>query len=129
MSPTRNCRVPKRRRYFVTPDRGEDVIEATPKLRKLMQFKQHNLQGAWPMRGPFDVIFCRNVVIYFDAVTQARLYRRFADAMAPSGHLFIGHSERIPPAAIDGFEAVGGTDYRRRATPRRDPVFREERTT
>ena len=66
-------------------------------VRRLVSFKELNLIGAWPMKGPFQAIFCRNVVIYFDEPTQEKVWRRFAPLLAPGGRLYIGHSERINP--------------------------------
>ena len=54
-----------------------------------------NLIGPWPMKGPFDAIFCRNVMIYFDKPTQGKLVQRYFDILAPGGALFIGHSESL----------------------------------
>ena len=64
-------------------------------VRRLVSFKELNLIGAWPMKGPFQAIFCRNVVIYFDEPTQEKVWRRFAPLLAPGGRLYIGHPEGI----------------------------------
>ena len=82
-------------------------------LRNLVKCNALNLQDDWPMRGMFDVIFCRNVVIYFDRATQERLWDRFADVLLPGGYLMIGHSERITGGALSAFATEGITTYRR----------------
>jgi chemotaxis protein methyltransferase CheR len=64
------------------------------------------------MRGPFDAIFCRNVVIYFDKETQRALFDRYADLLAPDGWLFIGHSESLFRVS-DRFRHLGRTIYRK----------------
>ncbi len=64
------------------------------------------------MSGRFDVIFCRNVVIYFDEATQAKVWSRFVDKLAPGGTLCIGHSERLTGPAQNRFTNVGITTYR-----------------
>ena len=78
-------------------------------VQALVTFKKLNLIGDWPMRGRFDVIFCRNVVIYFEKQTRTHLWGRLSDALAPDGRLYIGHSERIE---IDGYTRDGLTVYR-----------------
>jgi chemotaxis protein methyltransferase CheR len=64
-------------------------------LRRMVHFAWLNLVDPWPMKGEFDVIFCRNVMIYFDKPTQARLIERFWNQMARGGTLFVGHSESL----------------------------------
>jgi chemotaxis protein methyltransferase CheR len=83
------------RRHFVkTPGAPESqrVVDAT---RQLVRFARLNLMGPWPMRGPFDAIFCRNVMIYFTRDTQQQLVDRFSSLLAPGGWLFVGHSESL----------------------------------
>ncbi len=100
----------QRQRYvtMLSDRRGE----MDPALRSLITFAQVNLLEAWPMHGPFDVIFCRNVVIYFDKPTQRRLFDRYADILRPDGWLVVGHSESLMNLS-DRFDAVGRTIYRR----------------
>jgi chemotaxis protein methyltransferase CheR len=85
---------------------------ASAELKSLIAFKQLNLLDPWPMKGPFDVIFCRNVVIYFDKPTQRRLFDRMADLQEPGGWLFIGHSENLLNVTRR-YKLVGRTVYRR----------------
>ena len=90
---------------------GGDSVSMSPRLRSLIAFRPLNLLGPWPMRGPFDVIFCRNVVIYFDDATQEQVWKKFIDVMNPGARLYIGHSERV---SGDGGRLVsdGLTAYR-----------------
>lgn len=81
-------------------------------LKNLITFNVLNLLGPWPMKGAFDVIFCRNVVIYFDKPTQKSLFDRYANALKPGGWLYIGHSESLYNVT-DRFEQHGQTVYRR----------------
>jgi chemotaxis protein methyltransferase CheR len=81
-------------------------------VRELVTFKELNLLHPWPMKGPFDVIFCRNVVIYFDVPTQVKLFDRYADVLEPEGRLFIGHSENLHKTS-NRFASLGRTIYRR----------------
>ena len=89
-----------------------EKIRAGANLRRLISFGEINLVHSWPVKGPFDVIFCRNVAIYFEKETQARLWDKFASVMRPGAYLFIGHSERIANPANFGFQPCGVTTYR-----------------
>ena len=91
---------------------AEDSWAVSHRLKDLIAFRRLNLMETWPMKGKFDVIFCRNVVIYFNDATQARLWRRFRDAIAEDGWLFVGHSERVQNDSANGFAPVGVTTYR-----------------
>jgi chemotaxis protein methyltransferase CheR len=70
-------------------------IQVSTELQELITFKHLNLIGLWPMHGPFDIIFCRNVVIYFDKSTQKILFERFANILDKESYLLIGHSENL----------------------------------
>jgi len=94
-------------------DLGPDGFSVGAAARSLVRFGELNLMLDWPMRGTFDIIFCRNVAIYFDKATQARLWHRFSGLLAPGGHLFIGHSERISGPAETVFRSVGVTAYQK----------------
>ncbi len=101
------------RRWFL---RGSGAnagkVRARDELRDLIEFRQLNLIEPWQVPGPFDALFCRNVVIYFDKPTQKALFDRFADNIVPGGHLFIGHSESLFKVT-DRFELIGQTIYRK----------------
>ncbi|MEM9349012.1 MAG: CheR family methyltransferase [Pseudomonadota bacterium] len=99
--------------YF-SRDKSADTCSAGPALRTLTIFRELNLHSAWPMPGHFDVIFCRNVVIYFDATGQRSLWSRFQEKLTDRGWLFVGHSERIKGAAAPKLEVQEHTIYRRR---------------
>ena len=87
-------------------------VRARSELRNMIRFRQLNLMGDWPMRGFFDIVFCRNVVIYFDKATQRVLFDRFARQMQEQSHLFIGHSETLNKVS-DRFSLIGKTIYRK----------------
>ncbi|MDB5438435.1 MAG: chemotaxis protein, partial [Caulobacteraceae bacterium] len=87
--------------------------QAREEMRDLVTFKELNLIGDWPMKGGFDVIFCRNVAIYFEEETQNRIWSRFAGLLAPGATLYIGHSERVAGPASSQLTPDGITTYRR----------------
>ncbi|AGH49057.1 MCP methyltransferase, CheR-type [Sphingomonas sp. MM-1] len=94
---------------WMKPHGGDFVV--ADELRALVTARVLNLFDRWPMRQKYDVIFCRNVMIYFDDRAKAELEARFVDMLAPGGHLYIGHSERLVGAAAQAMEPVGQTIY------------------
>ena len=74
---------------------GKATYTAGPALRRLVHYAKLNLMEKWPMKGPFDAILCRNVMIYFDKATQQELVDRYSALLRPGGHLFVGHSESL----------------------------------
>jgi chemotaxis protein methyltransferase CheR len=105
---------PKRMSRFFEKGAGTQAgkFRAREALRALVTFKQLNLMHEWPMRGPFDAIFCRNVIIYFDKATQRTLFERMAALQRPGDFLFLGHSESLYRVS-DRYELIGRTVYRR----------------
>lgn len=91
---------------------GAEVVIGE-EAHSLARFRELNLLESWPMRRHFDVIFCRNVMIYFDQPTKERLLSRFAEYLRPGAFLYIGHSERVSGPAENLLEPVGPTIYRR----------------
>lgn len=108
----------QRRKYFL---RGTGSLagkcQVRPEVRRLIEYRQLNLLNDWPFRTPFDVIFCRNVLIYFDDETQRSLVPRFGEHLRPGGYLFLGHSENLSWLA-GSFEQCGTTSWRLRGTRR-----------
>jgi chemotaxis protein methyltransferase CheR len=99
---------------------GDGTIRIPAAARELVSFKPLNLiAGSWPMRGPFDAIFCRNVAIYFDKPTQGRLFTQLGQMLAPAGFLYIGHSENLGSGAAD-FRLVGKTIYQLKSGQKRE---------
>ena len=104
---------PERARKFFQKGKGEQegLARVRPELRQMITFKQLNLlEDGWSVKGPFDVIFCRNVMIYFDKPTQGKILSRFAPLMKPDGLLFAGHSENFLYVS-DAFKLRGKTVY------------------
>lgn len=102
-----------RRRYFLkSKDRTRKLVMVSPELRGRVGFKRLNLMDEDLGFANLDVIFCRNVVIYFDRETQLRLFRKLCGCLGPGGYLFIGHSETLTGLDLK-FEKVGQSIYRR----------------
>jgi chemotaxis protein methyltransferase CheR len=101
-----------RARWF---ERDGDNLRVSEPVRRLVTFNELNLIGDWPMRRQFQAIFCRNVVIYFEEETQAKVFSRFLPLMGPDARLYIGHSERVCGEAAARLETDGVTTYRLRS--------------
>lgn len=103
----------RRERFFTPfPEAREPSFKVKPELARLLTVKQLNLMHPFPMRGPLDVIFCRNVVIYFDKETQRDLIARMSRLQRPGDLLFLGHSETLFKVSND-YALIGRTIYRR----------------
>jgi len=108
-------------KVFMLRGRGpqEGVMKAGPEIRSLLRFQRVNLNhDCYPVPGPFDLIFCRNVLIYFDVASKARVVNRLLDQLAPSGYLFVGHAESLTGLSDRG-RSVGPTVYVRAGKPSR----------
>lgn len=103
----------RRNRWFVRGEGAQKGLASVhPRLRELVSIQPLNLLHDWPMRGPFDAIFCRNVVIYFDKPTKQKLFDRYAGLLEVGGYLFLGHSESMYGLS-NAFDLVGRTVYRK----------------
>jgi chemotaxis protein methyltransferase CheR len=98
---------------------GDGRVRIPPAVAALVSFKPLNLMAQWPMKGPFDAIFCRNVAIYFDKATQGEVFGRLGQILAPGGYLYIGHSENLGTGGA-GFRLVGKTIYQSREERAKD---------
>lgn len=107
---------PRRLSRWFLKGKGDNAgqFRAREELRSLISFKQLNLMEEWPMRGPFDLIFCRNVIIYFDKATQRKIIDRFGDLLTTGGHLMLGHSESLA-SDRHRFASLGRTMHRKDA--------------
>lgn len=74
---------------------GEKVYDVLPELKQIVAFRRLNLKEPYPFKGPFEVIFCRNVMIYFDKPTQQEILARMVSYLAEGGYFFVGHSESL----------------------------------
>jgi chemotaxis protein methyltransferase CheR len=91
----------------------DGLFEVSPAIRRMVLFKKLNLMAdSYPFKNPFDVVFCRNVMIYFDQASRNRLVKAFYRHVKPGGYLFIGHSETIPRSDCP-FDYVQPAIYRK----------------
>ncbi|MDX1346952.1 MAG: protein-glutamate O-methyltransferase CheR [Thiomicrorhabdus chilensis] len=103
----------RKKRWFLKGKGAQDgLVKVKSELRDVIEFGQINLMNEWPLKDKIDVIFCRNVVIYFDKPTQSKLFGRYADLLPDHGHLFIGHSESLYKVC-DRFSLIGQTIYKK----------------
>lgn len=113
ISEKKNIPEPYFKKYCNNTTLGDDQkIGINPAIRKLVFFNQLNLLSEWPIKRKIDIIFCRNVIIYFDKNTQINLFKRFHQVLENSGVLFIGHSETIP-GSKEKFELIAKTTYKK----------------
>jgi chemotaxis protein methyltransferase CheR len=102
------------RRWFLRGKGGNNgTVKLKPEIRRHIRFGKLNLMENWQLEEPVDVIFCRNVIIYFGKEDKIRLMGKYANALESQGYLFIGHSESLFKIS-DRFELVGNTIYRKR---------------
>jgi chemotaxis protein methyltransferase CheR len=106
-------------RYFIPTPGSDGSYTVRTELRRLITFRRINLLSpAWPVHGPLDAIFCRNVMIYFDKPTQYGILKRFVPLLRPEGRVYAGHSESFMHAA-DLLRSIGRTVYVRLDSPLR----------
>lgn len=103
----------RQKRWFLKGSGSkEGYVKVKPELQEIIKFDQLNLMSEWPIKDSIDVVFCRNVVIYFDKPTQSKLFDRYADRLPTGGHLFVGHSESLYKVC-NRFELLGQTIYKK----------------
>lgn len=103
----------KKKYLLRSREKSKSLVRISPKLRSLVTFKRINfMDDDLGIAEKMDIIFCRNVVIYFDKPTQQTLMRKFHKQLRPGGYLFIGHSETLSGLDVD-FKAVASTVYRK----------------
>jgi len=102
------------KRRWIKRGKGDksDLVKMSNELQSMITFKQLNLLEDWPISGPIDIIFCRNVVIYFDKETQKVLFDRYANILNSEAHLLIGHSENMFNVC-HRFKTLGNTIYQK----------------
>ncbi|EYD75093.1 Chemotaxis protein methyltransferase CheR [Rubellimicrobium mesophilum DSM 19309] len=111
-----------RRHALFGPEPSGEALAMREDVASLVAFHRLNLVDRWPMRQPFDAIFCRNVAIYLDLAVRERLWLRFVEVLRDGGTLFAGHSERVLGPALAQLGHAGVTTYRKRpGTARAQP--------
>lgn len=103
----------KKNWFLKGKDSNSGYVKIKPEVQSIIEFGQINLMNDWPIKDAIDVIFCRNVVIYFDKETQSRLFDRYAELLSEKRYLFVGHSESLYKVC-DRFELLGKTIYQKK---------------
>lgn len=98
-------------KHWFLHDKNNEKCKVNDELQTYIRFKRLNLLAKWPMSGPFDIIFCRNVVIYFDQPTKDQLFKRYAQMLRKGGYLILGHSESMNLKTQTQFKSLGKTIY------------------
>jgi chemotaxis protein methyltransferase CheR len=107
--------LPARHRNLWFTKLGEDRYALSPEIKQMVMFKRFNLMSdEFPFKGQFDVVFCRNVMIYFDQATRDKLVANIHRFVKPGGYFFIGHSESLPRQTCP-FRYIGPAIYRKDA--------------
>lgn len=106
--------VPQDLRAICFENGSDKSLRVAPRTRALVSFDRLNLIEDWSFAEPFDIIFCRNVTIYFDNETKNRLWRRFTQHLRAGGALFIGHSERLGPDTAATYNTIGVTAFEKK---------------
>lgn len=106
---------PQMHRIFENNASKTNTLKIKQQIKDLITFAPLNIVDEFPMSGQFDVIFCRNVLIYFEPEMQKRIWQKFADKTNDKGILYIGHSERIIGEASLSYDQIGTTIYSRRS--------------
>jgi len=104
----------KKKYLLRSKDRAEKLVKIVPSLRSFVEFRRLNLMDdSYAIQGPVHIIFCRNVIIYFDRPTQEQLLRKLYRQLPPHGYLFMGHSENLHGMDLPLVQ-VAPTVYRKR---------------
>ncbi|MCX4028168.1 protein-glutamate O-methyltransferase [Endozoicomonas sp. SM1973] len=101
----------ERQKKWFSYSAHDNKVKVKKSVQKIITFNQLNLLHNWPMKGKFDIIFCRNVMIYFDRDTRNTLINRYVDILRPNGYLYIGHAENLHNN--NHFKPLGYTIYQR----------------
>ena len=91
----------------------DNSFQVQSELMRMITYGRLNLNDSWPMKGPFQIIMCRNVMIYFNRDTQEQIIRKFYELLEPGGYVFLGHSESMNANAL-GFNNVAPAAYRKK---------------